>query len=381
MEFNKINKLIEGKTDTKNIIAQMCSLNEQAPFVVREILVMLADNSIYSGIIPDSYKIALAIMLQMYFNTCFDYFGEEKKLSKTFEYASLLTYRVNAPNGYRFATANEINEGIENLVGEVVYPGGEEAYKNLALLLWTLTGNNFYFKKAGYKLQYDEQFKVTTTTYEMITESCEQLKQMMEWVGTSSFDKALKIINKVKKSHGYKYAEYEKDEIHEQISIKQLVNTLDSVLPRGSNNADYRKAIALIIKTNKNDKKLEPLEVAYLRKVYREVVSTNNKKISNAVDNTLKDKCEYILNAKACGLIDPKHFAFVIISTISKYGYKKASDKQMAIIDEAYNIASKAQQKEAEKNKSDVITDDEIDDTLASISNAIGNGLFEDEEE
>lgn len=381
MEFNEVNKLLGNKTNTKNIISQMSSMGEQAPFIVKEIVMMLADNSVYSGIIPDNYKIALAIMLQMYFNTCFDYFGEGSKLSKTFDYASIITYKVNAPDGLRFATTNEIKDGVENLIGETVYPGGEDTYKNLALLMWTLTGNNFYYKKAGYKLQYDSEFKVITTTYEMITESCEHLKQMMEWVNTSSFEKSLRIINKIKKSHGYKYADYEKDEIHEQISIKQLISTLDKVVPRGSDNPDYRKAIALIIKTNKNDKKLEPLEIAYLRKVYREIVSNNNKKISNAVDNTLKEKCEYLIDAKNRGLVDPKHFAFVIISTISKYGYKKASDKQMTIINEAYNIASNAEKKESEKGKSEVISDDEIDNTLASISNAIGQGLFEDEED
>jgi hypothetical protein len=144
----------------------------------------------------------------------------------------------------------------------------------------------------------------------------------------------------------------------------------------------YRKAIALALRNSK--KPLTPSEISWLREIYNEYISTNKITVQNSngndVNTELKDKCELLIKERFNGKINQKHFAYTIIDTIKKYNYKKCSPKQYSIIEDAYNelTGGNTPVEEANNNEIEIISDDDIDMSMEALSNAIGDGLFED---
>lgn len=392
MTFNKLFEVVEENTQVKSIISNVSYGIMDTPFLMNKTVEMLADDSPYLNIISDENKQALVNMLIMYFNNCWGLYVEDYELDKLLKFGKIEVYKVDAPNGLRYATATEVAQGIKGLIGEYIYPATEENYKRLCLLQWTFSGVNYFFREAGFKLTYDNTGKPKETLYQMIQMSSQQLVDLFKWSSIQdNIDKTLNQIKKMKKNKGFKYASYEKDEIEESISIKQLIYNIDKTFPRNSTDIDYRKAIALIIKAKKNIKSITPLEISFLRKAYdKKAMERSNGKVVEE-SNKLRDECELILNERTSGKIDPNHFAYKIISTLKNSGYKKCSVKQYDIIKDALNIISNYEEKkqETEDNKAeqlildDTCIDNVVDATdtsvLTDISDALGRGLFDDD--
>lgn len=385
MSYNKLFKLLEDNTRMTSFISNISSGYMEIPYIMSETLSILEDDNPFFGIISDSNKKSLCIMLDQYFTDCWGLFIEDLKLDKSLSYGKIEIYKVDAANGLRYATVNEVAQGIKGLIGENIYPAGEDEYKRLCLLQWSFTGVSYYFRQAGYKLDYDSNGKVTTSFYEMIQMCAYQLKELFDWVSVKdNLDKALNRIKKMQKSKGYKYASYEKDEITEDITIKQLVMNIYKVFPRNSTNPDYRKALALALKSYKSKQQLTPLEVSQLREIYdKHALDVNrNKKEASAVNSDVKDKCELLLAERFKGKINQKHFAYTIIETLKKNNYTSCSPKQYAVIKEAYLIITKENNKNINNQentaaKTEVISDDDITQSLASYSLS-GGELFDD---
>lgn len=390
MEYTKLLNLLGNDTKMTSFISNLSSGYLEVPYIISETLKILEDDNPFFNIISESNKKSLCVMMDLYFTDCWGLYIDELGLDKLLKFGKIEIYKIDAANGLRYATVNEIAQGIKGLMGEYVYPAGEEEYKRLCLLNWTFTGISYYFRQAGYKLNYDNDGKVLTSFYEMIQMCAVDLKEMFDWVSVKDqLDKTLKRLKKMQKSNGYKYATYEKDEITEDITIKQLVYNIYKVFPRNSANPEYRKALALALKSYKNKQKLEPLEVATLRDIYDKYALDRNRNGQSQLetDTELKKKCEQILAEKSLGTINPKHFAYTIIETLKKSNYTKCSPKQYSIIEDAFSIINKNKNKsiddniECTNNQTEVISDEEIDLSLASLSNAIGSGLFEEEDE
>lgn len=152
------------------------------------------------------------------------------------------------------------------------------------------------------------------------------------------------------------------------------------IFPRNSSNPEYRKALALAIKSYKGKQKLTPLEVSQLRDIYdKHALDINrNKKDESAVNTDVKEKCELLLAERFKGKINQKHFAYTIIETLKKNNYTSCSPKQYAVIEEAYLIIAKDNNNNKDKAaKTEVISDDEITQSLASYSLS-GGELFDD---
>lgn len=385
MSYNKLFKLLEDNTRMTSFISNISSGYMEIPYIISETLSILEDDNPFFGIISDSNKKSLCIMLDQYFTDCWGLFIEDLKLDKSLSYGKIEIYKVDAANGLRYATVNEVAQGIKGLIGENIYPAGEDEYKRLCLLQWSFTGVSYYFRQAGYKLDYDSNGKVTTSFYEMIQMCAYQLKELFDWVSVKdNLDKALNRIKKMQKSKGYKYASYEKDEITEDITIKQLVMNIYKVFPRNSTNPDYRKALALALKSYKSKQQLTPLEVSQLREIYdKHALDVNrNKKEASSVNSDVKDKCELLLAERFKGKINQKHFAYTIIETLKKNNYTSCSPKQYAVIKEAYLIITKENNKNINNQentaaKTEVISDDDITQSLASYSLS-GGELFDD---
>lgn len=384
MSYNKLFKLLEDNTRMTSFISNISSGYMEIPFIMSETLKILEDDNPFFGIISDSNKKSLCIMMDQYFTDCWGLFIEDLKLDKCLKYGKIEIYKVEAVNGLRYATVNEVAQGIKGLIGEYIYPAGEEEYKKLCLLQWSFTGVSYYFRQAGYKLDYDNNGKVVNSFYEMIQMCAYQLKELFEWVSVKEhLDKALNRIKKMQRSKGYKYASYEKDEITEDITIKQLVMNIYKVFPRNSSNPEYRRALALSLKAYKNKQQLTPLEVSQLREIYeKHALDINRSKQEASVNNDVKEKCELLLAERFKGKINQKHFAYTIIETLKKNNYTSCSAKQYAIIDDAYKIITRTDNKKLNSEtdttpKTEVISDDDINESLASY-NLSGGELFDD---
>ena len=385
MSYNKLFKLLEDNTRMTSFISNISSGYMEVPYIMSETLKILEDDNPFFGIISDSNKKSLCIMLDQYFTDCWGLFIEDLKIDKCLSYGKIEIYKIAAANGLRYATVNEVAQGIKGLIGEYIYPAGEEEYKKLCLLQWSFTGVSYYFRQAGYKLDYDSNGKVVNSFYEMIQMCAYQLKELFDWVSVKeNLDKALNRIKKMQKSKGYKYASYEKDEITEDITIKQLVMNIYKVFPRNSSNPDYRKALALALKSYKGKQQLTPLEVSQLRDIYdKHALDINrDKKAAASVNTDVKEKCELLLAERFKGKINQKHFAYTIIETLKRNNYTSCSPKQYAVIEEAYMIVTKANNNDnkVENNtsaKTEVISDDDINESLASY-NLSGGELFDD---
>lgn len=385
MSYNKLFKLLEDNTKMTSFISNISSGYMEIPYIMSETLKILEDDNPFFGIISDSNKKSLCIMMDQYFTDCWGAFIEDLKLDKCLNYGKIEIYKVTAANGLRYATVNEVAQGIKGLIGEYIYPAGEEEYKRLCLLQWSFTGVSYYFRQAGYKLDYDSNGKVINSFYEMIQMCAYQLKELFDWISVKeNMSKAISRIKKMQKNKGYKYASYEKDEITEDITIKQLVMNIYKVFPRNSSNPDYRKALALALKSYKGKQQLTPLEVSQLRDIYdKHALDINrSKKAAASVNTDVKEKCELLLAERFKGNINQKHFAYTIIETLKRNNYTSCSPKQYAVIEEAYTIITKANNngnmiEDSTSAKTEVISDEDINKSLASY-NLSGGELFDD---
>ena len=390
------------KKKVENFLNTVASSNMEMPYMLQEMFNIIDDDYMFKHILSDDTTVALAVLAYQYFN------GEAYNIAldcdihtKLIEYGDLEVYKVDAANGLRYATDGEVKSGIEGLIAEHIYPIGETEFKIINLFYWSITGNIYYYRKTGLKIEYGENREIITSTFELITNAIMLIRQMIDWFNENSgenYTKAIKKLKKTSKNGGFKYATYEKDEITEDVSIKQLVHNIDKSFPRNSSNKDYRKAIALVIKTNKFGDRLSPIEVSFLRTVYKQFIANGeHTKVESNIDTELKAKCERLLTAQYSGLIKSNHFAYTIIKTLRKYGYTRCSAKQLQIINDAIEILDKKNEEALKNNQTTVISDEIIDAELnnietqsennednisiASISNAIAKGIFEEEDD
>ena len=218
MSYNNLFKILDDNLKLKSLITNMSSGYVDIPYIVSETLKVLEDGHPFEKIISDSNKIALCNMIDKYFLDCWELYIDDIDLDKLVTFGKIEVYKVNAANGLRYATTGEIAQGIKGLLGEYIYPIGEEDYKRLCLLQWTFTGKSYFFRQAGYQLTYDDAGKVRNSFYEMITMCAHELNDLFNWlVIREQFEKDIKILTKMKKNKGYKYASYEPDEITEDI--------------------------------------------------------------------------------------------------------------------------------------------------------------------
>lgn len=387
MSYDKLFEVLGDDRKTKSFISNFSSGALEIPYIMEETLKILSDESPFCNLISEHNKKALCIMLDLYFNDCYAQYIEDVDLAKMIKYAKIEVYSINAAEGIRYATVNEVAQGVKGLIGENTYPAGEEAYKKLCLLQWSFKGVSYYFRQAGFKLEYDDNGHVTTTFFEMVQMSAVALKELFDWMAVrENFETALKKIKKLEKSKGYKYNTYAKDEVSEDITIKQLINDICNVFTTNSAVPEYRKALALAINAKKNRKILTPLEISQLRAIYEDFAKSNKNSLQtlNEGDSELREKCELLLAKRTSGEINPNHFAYTIIATLRKNNYSKCSPKQYSILEDAFKILKieykgKEGSNPQEVQGTPVISDDEIESSLGSMLMS-ASSIFDDPE-
>lgn len=381
---------IEENTQVKSTLTVINSGLEE-PFLAIKIAELLSDEHLLSNVLSDKDKINTGNFLYNYHRVCWNLFTDAEdmaRLERGLKYAKRELYKVDAPMGERFATTKEIAMGVKQLKSEIQYPVTEDTYKLMNILMWSFTGKPLYFREAGHSLTYDVANKgYKESFYEMLLMSYRQLVEACNfYTNYDKFNATMKALDKVKKM-SFKYASYADDEIEENLSIKQLIYNIDVTFPRSSPNADYRKAISLVIKGKKSLKSLTPMDIAFLRKVYLQYALDKKSETDNSSINIeLQNMCEELLKEQYKGKVKSDHFAYKIIETLKKSGYKKCSQKQYLILEDAY----KSINKKIEEKKDDItiIDDTFIDNSLTpsitmedmmNINEAIGNNSFFDD--
>ena len=386
MSFTKLFSIVDEKT--QSLIKNLSSGYIDVTYLIEEILKLLEDSHPLSDLILEINKKHLCTLIEQYFTDCWELYAEDIPFDKLLNYGKIEVYKVNAYNGLRYATEKEVKQGIKGLIPEHIYPAGEEAYQKLCLMYWTFTGRNYYLRQSGVNIDFKyEGGKLMTSFYEIIQKSFVALQDMIRFVSVSeNLELAIKKIKKMQKTNGYKYATYERDEIEEDVSVKQLLLNIYDFFPRQSPVPEYRKALALVLK-HRSGKMLSPLEISELRTTYdkfaMDSTMTLTKKSNVLQTEKIKGMCDSIMKGKEVGKISEKHFAFVIIPTLAKCNYSKCSPKQFAVLEDAVagvGERNKPVGKVVDNNITEIISEDDVDSSLSSMSNMIGNGLFGDDD-
>lgn len=381
MTCNRLIDLIPDEVEMIQNIQAFGISGIELPYLMQEILNLLDDDNECNKLVSDNDLVVLAYMFREYKNKCFSEFEYITKNPKILEYSRYLAYKIEAANGIRFATKNEVDEGAEGLLAYYIYPAGEEAARNMSILYWTVEGKPYQLRRAGYKFEYDKNGVLLTSSYQMIQMVYLDIHDMLNWfTDEKGYKTAIKKITKFKNNGGYKYATYEKDEIRESITVKQLIKTLEEHVPRKSENIDYRRALGIIFSNKNKGTTPSPLDLSELRRIYKVYCDDFRRNGAVGVNEELKELCNKIEQGVVNKIVPPTHFALKIISTIKKAGYVKCSQKQLAILREAENIIKKHEEKQNQSVVSTVITDDEINDTMLNTIAKMEHGIFEEDD-
>ena len=354
------------------------------------VLEILEDNGPYSMTLSKQNREALVRLLFNYVDSCWPIFLDDVNIKSLFQYAQTEVYHIQAENGYRVATNNEVENGVLGLIGEVTDNIPEKEQKLLHLLQWTFDGDWREFKAAGFDVKFNSDRTVATTYMQMIKQSATLLNDLIDFTSEGrQFDYCLTQLRRVKRLGKYKYPQYAADEIKVDMPLKSLAFALKNQLPKGSGNSDIRKAWYLTLTYyNNNRVKLKPSEVSFLRQVYadlntQEGVSKFKDSASAKGSPEIQANCEKLLNALNSGLIDPNHFAFKIIGTLKENGYKRISSKQQAVLDSAMReveVKQRAKAKEIVEITSNIINIDEVDESdmpnIFDVASMLGDGLI-----
>jgi len=135
------------------------------------------------------------------------------------------------------------------------------------------------------------------------------------------------------------------------------------------NDENCRRAVYLSLR--RFDGRLKESELATedkinCRKVYEQMITEfRTSAVKDDTNEELKSKCESLIEHKGIEL-DANEFVYKIIGTLQNFGYKKCSDKQLAIIDEALKKIESPDMKKGTLSIEDVL---------------IANDIFNDEQD
>ena len=367
--YTKISEVLK-KNNREDLLRVLVPLvnNVKQSYLINEIVDFLSDSSPLLNTISDKNKVAVVSLMSKYYNSCSTTFLIDTNVLKMLPHSYRDIYKTEAASGIRVSTKREVEEGAIGLVHTVEYPLGEDKYKALNMLAWTITGKLSYYRNAGYSYRYDKETGLVDSIYDMALRASSTLQYMMDWVGGEEFDRDMEILKAMSKKK-YTYPEYAPDEILSTPSKKQVAYYVRCNIPRKSNNQQYRKALGIALK---DDKKITPAETSMLRGVYLELLH-NGYKEDISEDNTIKQECEYLLQARDSGKIDSTEFVFKIIDSLNKSKYRYCTDKQYKIIREAPAKVNRVIDTEDTSQVDEVEYNDEFGSIL-DISDALGSG-------
>lgn len=376
MSYDEVNKLIETDEKLKKfMVGTECSVL-RLPVLITETLEMLADDSPLRGMITDTNKVALCKMCRSIHMklASITMFEDDKKIKALCDYSKKDIYYIEALNGNRIATKKEVEDGVEGLYAKPTYVAGEKAADMLHVIMWIISGDARYLYRNGdTSIKFSEDGNVSTPVYTLIYRYAEKITQATEYYDSDEYKKAVKIIQKFQKTASKLYKDVESDEVTAPISKEQLVRDILDRFPRGSSNANYRKAVSLALAYERNKKWVTPAGIAFMREQHRLYGETlGEDESTDSTSDRIEEMCNELERLRYSKLIDPNSFAYKIISTIKKKRYKNVSSKQKDIIIEAYNKVKGKDEKDDSTSVNEIEnTESEEDQGYGGISNIL----------
>lgn len=381
MTFKHIRELLEDASDV-TLLNNIINDKLDKPYLVEALLRVLEDDSIYSKSLTSEKTLSLFRLCKEYFNTCFNAFLDQSmggtRLDILIQYAATTVYNTDAPNGLRVSTVNEVKDGVEQLVPDVTHNISDEVLTYLNIFLWSMTGKARYYTAAGLECTFTDG-RLNETELQLIYRAGNHLRAMVDWMSDmSEYERTIAILKLAKKNSKYTYPNYAEDEIKPETSIKQAQFICRTRLYGKKLSQEQIEARKIVYKIDKSKYKPLPHEMALVRRVARELQENFEPNMEDdELPPELASICERFDIAEQKGYIRSDEFVFKILQSVRKY--KKCSDKQMRIINEAEaKIAAKMKEDEkAVKSSESDATKDESAKEMMDMYNALGSGVFE----
>lgn len=374
-------KSILNDTKLYNFMLSMSNNSMEQPRLIVDILDLLCESNPLHNTISDGNKAALVRMLRRYYMGFGDLFLINDYVTKYIRAAKTSIYYMELFDDVRIATVKEIEDGAVGLIERVTYPLGEDKYRLLNLLEWTLRGKLSFYRESGYSYKYsNENRALAETVYDLVTRAANSMMDLVVW-GESDFSSDIKTLKKCEK---YRYPTYAADEVKSQFTIRQIVYYISNNLSRAGNTEDAKEALYLIARCKKDRRfQLTPMNKSFLRRFYNKIKENNGEYSEDVIeptekepDNQLKIDCERILEGAKSGVIESNDFALKIIDTLRRFNYKGCSTKQYKFIQVALEKIDAQQSKAVEAEKTIEPAKIDSGDSMLDISNALGSGLF-----
>lgn len=353
MEFKRVGRVLEDKPEVFGRYLEIVESVRGVP-LIGVLTTFLDDSNPLLASIVDRNIEGLVNFIIRFNERVAKVIMSTNKIHKIIEKMEKPFYRMRVSGRTRVATVREIEEGATGLIAETKYAIQDpEKRKMLWLIAWAASGNDYYYYKIGKGFQKNlGMMKV----YTQISIAAEELAGLMDWAESGSLYEDIMYVKKFGMEK-YQYPDYEVDEVVEDFTRKQLLYMLDEMIPRGTENKEYRKAISLIVKDKTNKYySVPPEEVAQLRELYKKLIVSRPKSLQSdprptEINLKLKEDCEFLLKARDLGVLNRKEFVFKVVKTCMEKNYIiKVSEKQTKIIREAIENADGILRKKIKDN-------------------------------
>ena len=165
LSYTEIEKLIDNQ-EMRNKFSNIKDENTVRTYLMVELLKLIADDSPYVGITAgDRQKLLLALMA--HYDLVWDkHVIDNVNMDRLIKWSRDTIYYVDAFKGNRVATEKEVENGVVGLKPKTVWlfgdADGEEIYKQLNIMQWSINGRLRYYKEAGFEYTWKDNGPVET---------------------------------------------------------------------------------------------------------------------------------------------------------------------------------------------------------------------------
>lgn len=386
---SSIQNFCKGSMDTVfNKINAIGNLGMPLAWILEETLAALSDNNSALTFYQSSLVLDLVFLSLKLYKITFPITGswidmDESKIKDLItlsEYRQQDRYMIEASNGTRPCTKDEVNEAIyqysgDKLVSIFNQPSvslTDEENRQLNMFIWMLHGRWKYYLLCDMKCAW-RSGKLEYPTIYYIKSNLDVLSSFCDYVleNPSCYNDLVDKLRKIKRMGKYKYSDWEVDSIDPQYSISFVRNQIISILKnKRFDKGDWE--VHRIVqsqspltaskylkhsRTTSNNGVLTVEEKLTLRKYYVEYLkaqqelkskgqSSSNGDSSgdsgnSSVDSELYNMCTSITGYVEKGILRKDEFALRIIDTLKSRGYVYASYKQRQVLIDTLSKAVK----------------------------------------
>lgn len=379
--------------------------NSNTPWLVAECLYAISDFNPASNILPtkdlkELYDMTVRLNKALWMPK-YDLDNEKNNIVSLINYYEQPRYCIDAADGSRVATKNEVNEAIVNIcVDSMIEIYNKPAVRLeksqinfINLLMWALTGFWRYYIRVGLKCSFDSNNKVKEAMNTILKDNIAVFNRFCELLEDGSYYiNTIEELKRIKKLGPYDYPEYAADEVKPNETIAFVINQVEKIMPKQKGKTLWRCEKLLKDKKYGYIKQYSTDDKIAFRKGYIELRNPgffdgdDIKARMESEYTEVKELCEKIKSAVIDGLCDNNEFAVKVASTLIRNNYSRCSQKQKNVlikaikdIDEKRKIINSSQKIMEEVNSIQTKNISTENYSLDNLSDLLGKGLLNDE--